>query len=182
MLIGFGTRNTTISENKFPNLDSFLEVFNVLSFRRSELIHTMTFSVTGQRTAEVIAQDQIFSPEFPNFDASFGHRLVENSNDPLFVEVDLTPGLLMLAQDLQLTIHNDLNIEETEFFTLRITPRDVGRGVFECYDDTEVPVLGNFFCSHTFYIVDTDGMFQQCLLQCLCVLINNSILFSICLH
>ena len=181
MLIGFGTRSTTISENKFPSHDSFHEFFNVVSLRRSELTHTMTFSVAGQRTAEVVSEDQAFSPEFPHFDVAFGHRFEENPSDPLFVYVDLRPGLLMLEQDLLLLIHNDVNIEETEFFTLRITPLNVGGGVFECYDDTEEPVLGNFFCSHTFYIVDTDGMFQQCLLQCLCVLINSAIIFPICL-
>ena len=167
MFIGFGTRNTTIRENQFPDQDSFQELFNVVSFRKSELTHTITFSVTGQRTAEVVAEGQAFSPEFPNFDASFGSRSMENPTDPPFVEVDLTDGLLMLAQNLSLLIHNDVNAEETEFFTLRITARDVGRGVFECYDDTEEPVLGNFLCSHTFFIVDEDSMFQQCLLECL---------------
>ena len=166
MFIGFGTRNTTIRENRFPDQDSFQELFNVVSFRRSELIHIMTFSVTGQRTAEVVAEDQAFSPDFPDFDVSFGRRSLENPSDPPFIEVDLTEGLLMLANDLSLLIHNDVNAEETEFFTLRITARDVGRGVFECYDDTEEPVLGNFLCSHTFYIVDDDSMFQQCLLEC----------------
>ena len=173
MLIGFGTRNTTILENRFPNQDSFLELFNVVSLRRSELIHTMTFSITGQRTAVVVAEDEEFSIQFP--DAAFGRRSEENPSDPPFVEVDLTPGLLMLAQDLSLVIHNDVNAEETEFFTLRITARDVGRGVFECYDDTQEPILGNFFCSHTFFIVDEDSMFQQCLLECLFVLIDSAI-------
>ena len=172
MFIGFGTRNTTIYENQFPNRDSFQELFNVVSLRRSELTHTMTFSVTGQRTAELVSEGQAFSIEFPNWDASFGHRSVENPSDPPFVEVDLTEGLLILAQDLHVLIHNDVSAEETEFFTLRITARDVDRGVFECYDDTEVPVLGNFLCSHTFFIVDNDGMFQQCLFECLCASIQ----------
>ena len=170
MFIGFGTTNTSISESKFPAQDSFLELFNVVSFRRSELVYIMTISVRGERTAEVVAKDEEFSMEFTNWDASFGFRSL---SDPPFVDVDLTPGLLMLEQDLSLLIHNDVNAEETEFFTLRIIPRDVGRGVFECYDDTEVPVLGNFLCSHTFFIVDTDGMFQQCSLECLCLLIEN---------
>ena len=121
MLIGFGIRNTTILENRFPNQDSYQELFNVVSFRRSELLYTVTFSVTGQRTAEVVAEDQAFSIEFPNWDASFGGRSVENPSDPPFYEVHLTPGLHMLAQNLSLTIHNDMNAEETEFFTLRIT-------------------------------------------------------------
>ena len=168
MFIGFGTRNTTIFENQFPSQDSFTELFNVISFRRSELTYTMRFSVTGQRTAEVVAEDQAFSPEFPNWDAAFGVHSEENPSDPPFVEEDFTPGLLMLAQDSFVYIHNDVNTEETEFFALRITPRDVGRGVFDCYDDTEVPTLGNFLCSHTFFIVDTDGMFQQYLFECLC--------------
>ena len=154
MLIGFGTRSTTISENKFPNQDSFQECFNVVSLRRSELTHTMAISVTGQRTAEVVSEDQAFSLESPNWDASFGSRSFDPS-DPPFILVDLRPGFLMLEQDLSLLIHNDVNAEETEFFTLRITPQDI---VFECYDDTEEPVLGNFFCFHTFYIVDNDGM------------------------
>ena len=173
MFIGFGTRNTTIFENQFPSQDSFPQPFNVISFRRSELTHTMIFSVTGQRTAEVVAENQAFLPEFPNFDAFFGLHSEENPSDPPFVEVDLTEGLLMLEQDLQVLIHNDVSAEETEFFTLRITARDVGRGVFECYDDTEVPVLGNFLCSHTFYIVDTDGMFQHYLA---CVLVDSAII------
>ena len=168
MFIGFGTRNTTILENQFPSQDSFPQPFNVISFRRSELTYTMRFSVTGQRSAEVVAE--AFTIEFPNWDAAIGYRSLENPSDLPFDEMDLTPGLLMLKQDLSLTIHNDVNAEETEFFTLRITARDVGRGVFECYDDTEVPILGNFFCSHTFYIVDTDGVFQKCLLECLHVL------------
>ena len=178
MFIGFGTRETTIVENRFPDRDSFLELFNVVSLRRSELNYRMTFSVTGQRTAEVVSEEQAFSIEFPDFDASFGGRSEENPSDPPFVEVDLTEGLLMLAQNLSLLIHNDIIAEETEFFTLRITARDVGRGVFECYDDTEVPVLGNFLCSHTFYIEDEDGMFQQCLLEYLCVLIDSAIAFQ----
>ena len=167
MLIGFGTRSTTISEYRFPDQDSFPELLNVVSLRRSELTHTMTFSV-NQRTAEVVAESEEFSIEYPNWDASFGQRSLENPSVPPFVDVDLTPGLLMLEHNLQVSIHNDINAEETEFFTLRITPRDVGRGVFECYDDTEVPTLGNFFCSHTFFIVSKDGMFQQRVLECLC--------------
>ena len=166
MFIGFGTRSTTILENKFPNVDSFNEHFNIGSFRRSQLVHTMTFSVRGQRTAEVVAEGEEFV--IANWDAAFGIRSYQNPSDP-YVEVDLTPGLLMLAQDLLLLIHNDVNEEETEYLTLRITARDVGRGVFECYEDTEMPTLGNFLCSHTFYIADTYGMFQQCLLECLCV-------------
>ena len=168
MFIGFGTRNTTIHENQFPNWDSFQELFNVVSLRRSELIHTMTFSITGQRTAEVVAENQAFA--FSHWDAAFGRRSVENPSHPPFLEVDLTEGLLMLAQNLHVLIHNDVNAEEKEFFTLRITARDVGRGVFECYDDTEEPVLGNFLCSHTFFIVDEDSMFQQYLFECLCAI------------
>ena len=160
MFIGFVTRSTTILENKFPDVDSFNELFNIVSLRRSELEHTMTFYVRGQRTAEIVAQGEEFV--IANWDAAFGIRSYQNPSDPPFIEVDLTPGLIMLPQDLQLVIFNDINIEKTEFFTLRITARDVGRGVFECYDDTEEPVLGNFLCSHTFFIVDTDGMFQQC--------------------
>ena len=167
MFIGFGTRNTTIRENRFPNRDSFPELFNVVSLRRSELNYTMTFSITGQRTAVVVSEDEVFV--ITNWDASFGGRSMENPNDPPFIGIDLTEGLLMLAQNLSLLIHNDIIAEETEFFTLRITARDVGRGVFDCYDDTEVRVLGDFFCSHTFFIVDEDGMFQQCLLEYVCL-------------
>ena len=168
MVIGFATRNTTIRENKFPAQDSFMEQFNVVSFRASELVYTITFSVTGQRTADVVAEGQEFSSRFPDWDASFGGRQQENPRDPPFIEADLTKGLLMLAQNLQLTIHNDVNAEETESFTLRITAGDVGRLVFDCYDDTEEPVLGNFLCSHTFFIVDEDSMFQQYLLEYVC--------------
>ena len=168
MLIGFGTRSTTIYENRFPDQDSFSELLNVVSLRRSELTYTMIFSVRGHRTAEVVSEGQEFSPDFPNWDASFGRRSLRYPSDPPFYEDDLSPGLLMLARNISLVIHNDVNVEETKFFTLRINPRDVGSGVFECYDDTEVPTLGNFFCSHTFYIVDTDGMFQQRILECLC--------------
>ena len=171
MFIGFVTRNTTILENQFPSQDSFPQPFNVISFRRSELTYTMRFSVTGQRTAEVVAEDQAFTIEFPNWDAAIGYRSLENPSDPPFDEMDLTPGLLMLKQDLSLTIHNDVNAEETEFFTLRITARDVGRVLFECYDNTKEPVLGNFFCSHTFYIVDNDGMFQKCLSACAAIVV-----------
>ena len=97
MFIGFGARNTTIRENQFPYQDSFQELFNVVFLRRSELTSTMTFAVTGQRTAEVVSQDQAFSPEFPSWDASFGGRPEEYPSDPPFVEVDLTEDLLMLA-------------------------------------------------------------------------------------
>ena len=164
MFIGFGTRSTAVLENKFPDDDSFYELFNIASFRRSQLVHTVTFSVRGQTTAEVVAEGEEFV--IANWDAAFGIRSYQNPSDPPFIEVDLTPGLLMLPRDLQLVIFNDMNIEKTEFFTLRITPRVVGRGVFECYDDTEEPVLGNFLCYHTFFIVDTDGMFQQCFIEC----------------
>ena len=167
MFIGFRTRSSTILENKYPE-EYFNQQFNVVSFRRSELTYTITFSVTGQRTAEVVAEVQAFSSAFPNFDASFGRRSAANPSDPPFIESDITPGLLMMSNDLQLGFHNDDNVEETEFLTMRIASRDIGMGVFDCYDDTEVPILGNFFCSHTFYIMDNDGMFQQCVWECLC--------------
>ena len=159
MFIGFGTRNTFIFENKFPDQDSFFELFNVVSNRTSELTYEMTFSVTGQRTAVVVARGE--ENVFSNWDVSFGERSKESPSDPPFIGEKLEPGLLMLSDNLDLFIHDDFDAEETEFFTLRITAQDVARGVFECYDDTEEPVLGNYFCSHTFFIVDEDSMLQQ---------------------
>ena len=76
MLIGFGTRNATIFENQFPNIDTFPEIFNIVSFRKSELVHTIIFSVRGQRTAEVVADDEAFL--IANWDASFGLRSLRN--------------------------------------------------------------------------------------------------------
>ena len=163
--IGFGTRSSTILENRFQYQDSFPEGFNVVSSQTSEVVRTITFSVIGQRTAEVVPENQAYG--IGSWDVAFGQE-EENSTHPPFVIADLPAGSLMLAQDLQLLIHNDFNVEKTEFFTLRITSGHEGRDVFECYDDTEEPIVGDFFCSHTFYIVDTDGMLQQCVLECLC--------------
>ena len=41
---------------------------------------------------------------------------------------------------------------------------DVGRGVFECYDDTELPTLGNFLCSHTLMVCSNSVYLNACVL------------------
>ena len=70
----------------------------------------------------------------------------------------------MHEQEIRISIYivNDFHIEDNETITLRVSPSTVGGDAlnFECYDDDEDPVEGNYFCSHTITIVDEDGQFH----------------------
>ena len=145
-------------ENEFPTLYVF-PIFRMLDFlRESELLYTVTTSVTGG-TAEVIAADDPMG----DWDVAFGTRDA-TSNILVSLQV-LNPGDTEIAM-IRANITNDINPEDNETFTLRVSAADVGgiRSSFECYDDGEDPVEGNYFCSHTVTIIDDDGQYKfvQC--------------------
>ena len=149
MFIGFPEQTSAVRENMFPDLPTFPIFFRVHSLRVSEIEYSIVISVTGGTAT-------IFGLGDETGDASFGTR------DPQFnilVDVStLRPGEQEIS-GIRAVIVDDIASEGNETFTLRISAADVGgvRRNFECYDDGEDPVEGNFFCSHTITIVDDDG-------------------------
>ena len=145
-------------ENMFPSLSSFSTDFVIHSLRTSNLTYHVFVSVTNS-TATISPGVELTG------DASFGIRNLSSSI--LFAEYDLNPGEqeVMISEDIRgipITIINDVYVEDNETITLRVSPSTVG-GVtcnFECYDDDEDPVEGNYFCSHTITIVNEDGQFH----------------------
>ena len=158
MVIGFPERRSFVRENMFPTLSVF-PIFRWLhSLRESEILYIVTISVTGG-TAEVTAADD----RIGDWDVAFGRR--DAISNILFSEQDLNPGdteIMMIRADIM----NDINAEDNETFILRVSAADVGsiRSTFDCYDDGEDPVEGNYFCSHIVTIIDDDG--QSKVVQC----------------
>jgi len=147
-----------VRENRFPTLSVF-PIFRMLhALRESEILYTVTISVTGG-TAVVTAADN----RMGDWDVAFGTR--DSMSNILVSLQDLYPGDTEISR-IRADIMNDNNAEDNETFTLRVSAADVGgiRRNFECYDDGEDPVEGNYFCSHTVTIIDDDGQskFVQC--------------------
>ena len=149
MFIGFPERRSFARENEYPNRAVF-PIFRWLHFlRESEILYTVAISVTGG-TAEVTA----FDNRIGDWDVAFGSTV---SNVLVFRE-DLNPGDTEIST-IGADIMNDVNPEDNETFTLRVSATDFFgiRRTFDCYDDGEDPVEGNYFCSHTVTIIDDDG-------------------------
>ena len=155
MFIGFPQRRSFVRENEFPTLSVF-PIFRMLrSLRESEILYTVIISVTDS-TAVVTAADNPMG----DWDVGFGTRdIISNI---LVSQQDLNPGDTVISM-IRADIMNDINAEDNETFTLRVSAADVGgtRRNFECYDDGENPVEGDFFCSHTVTIIDDDGQFNS---------------------
>ena len=135
-------------ENLYPRATVFSIFLTLHSLRESEIEHPIVISVTD--STATVTDNSIYDE---TWDAAFGFQN-ETSH------VLLTPGATEITSIL-LWIMNDINSEDNETFTLRVSPSDV-RGIrcnFECYDGGEDPVEGNYFCSHTITIIDEDGKF-----------------------
>ena len=139
----------------FPSLAVFPIFRSVHSLRESDILYTLIISMTDG-TAEVTATDN----RIGSWDVAFGSRYYI-SNLLAFL-YDLNPGETEIPH-IWPNIMNDIHPEDNETFTLKVSPRRFGgiRHNFECYDDGETPVEGNFFCSHTVTIVDEDGQFRN---------------------
>ena len=158
MFIGFPERRSFVRENEYPNLAVFPISRRLHSLRESEILYTLTISVTGG-TAEVTAAYN----RVGDWDVAFG-TISTISNIPVSL-LDLKPGdteISMIGADIM----NDVNPEDNKTFTLRVSAADVGgiRSTFDCYNDGEDPVEGNYFCDHTVTIIDDDGQYKfvQC--------------------
>ena len=148
MYIGF-TRRNLVRENENPDTSHTINLVNISSFRQSEIETRVVVSV-GTHNATVHQYLDAF------VDATFGSRSPRTNvlnSEHLLPSYNQNMSVAYLLQ-------NDITPEETEFFTLRITPADLGGGVrrnFKCYHNNEEPVKGNFFCSLRVTIVDKDG-------------------------
>ena len=154
MFIGFPNRSSVIREDEFslPTVPVF-PIFRMLhSLRESEIEYPIVISVT-ESTATVTGTPG-------EGDASFGSRDPETN---IFVDKTFTlePGQEEIT-GIRIFIVDDVRSEDNETLTLRISAGDVEgvRRNFECYDDNEDPVEGNYFCSHTITIIDDDGQFH----------------------
>ena len=139
----------------FPSLAVFPMFRSVHSLRESDILYTVMISTTDGTAAVTAADNRIGS-----WDVAFGTRY-DISN--LLVSLqDLNPGETEITY-IRTDIMNDIHPEDNETFTLKVSAESVGgiRRNFECYDDGETPVEGNFFCSHTVTIVDEDGQFRN---------------------
>jgi len=147
-----------VRENMHPSHSFFPFYLVIHSLRTSNLEYFVHVSVTNS-TATISPGAELTG------DASFGIRNLSSSI--LFAEYDLNPGqqeimTSMNIRGIPITIINDFYVEDNETITLRVSPSTVGGDTrnFECYDDDEDPVEGNYFCFHTITIVDEDGQFH----------------------
>jgi len=133
----------------FPDLQTFPISFRVHSLRVSEIEYSIVTSVT-EGTATM------FGLGDETGDASFGTR---DPRSHVLVDYSTLRPSEQEISEIRAIIVNDISSERNETFTLRISPSlfDGIRRNFECYDDGEDPVEGNFFCSHTVTIVDDEG-------------------------
>ena len=134
----------------FPNLQTFPTFYRVHSLHVSEIEYHIMISVTE-------ATATMFGLGDETGDASFGTR--DPVSNILANYSTLRPGEQEIS-GIRAVIVNDIASESNETFTLRISPSNLDvrcRCSFQCYDDGEDPVEGNFFCSHTVTIVDDDG-------------------------
>ena len=132
-----------------PDLQTFPIFFRVHSLRVSEIELPIVIYVT-ESTATM------FGLGYETWDASFGTR--DPVSNILANYSTLRPGEQDIS-GIRAVIVNDIASEGNETFTLRISDPDGDDRCknFECYDDGEDPVEGNFLCSHTVTIVDDDG-------------------------
>ena len=148
MYIGFPEQTSAVSENMFPDLQTFPTFYRVHSLRVSEIEYHIMISV-------IAATATMFELGDETGDASFGTR--EPVTNILANYSTLRPGEQEIS-GIRAVIVDDIASESNETFTLRISlSYDRYRCSFQCYDDGEDPVEGNFFCSHTVTIVDDDG-------------------------
>ena len=155
MFIGFSERFVFVREDMFENITfaplSPIPMFLVLhSLRKSEIDYPIVISVNDS-TAVVTGVHEAYG----YWDVAYGIRN-STSNTVTFSDF-LSPGK---TETIMLYfVMNDLNSEDNETFTLKVSSDDV-RHDFYCYDDGETPVEGNYFCSCTTTIIDDeDGMF-----------------------
>ena len=127
---------------------TFLELH---SLRESENEYPLVISVTDGTATVTDAPTSNLT-----WDVAFGTQDV--ASDTLVSSHCLRPGETEITM-IRLVIMNDFKSEDNETFTLRVSLDDVGvvRRDFDCYDDGEDPVEGNYFCSHTITIIDDDG-------------------------
>ena len=154
MFIGFPERRSVVKENMFslPGVPVF-PIFRMLhSFQESEIEYPLVISVTDSTATVTGTPGQ--------GDATFGSR---DPDTNIFVDKTFTlePGKQEII-GIRIFIVDDVRSEDNESLTLRISADDVEgvRRIFECYDDGEDPVEGNYFCSHTITIIDEDGQFH----------------------
>ena len=150
MFIGFPERRSVVRENMYHGVQYFPINHTLHSLRKSEIVYPIVISVTDS-TARVTDTVGVG-------DAAFGRR---NPFNILVGSFTLSPGQWKIT-GIRVFIVDDIDSEDNESFTLRVSREDVGgiRRNFECYDDGEDLVEGDYFCSHTITIIDEDGQFH----------------------
>jgi len=153
MYIGFPKRFSFVRENMSANGTTFSTFLALHSLRESENEYPLVISVTDGTATVTDAPTSNLT-----WDVAFGTRDV--ASNTLVSSHSLRPGETEITM-IRLVIMNDFNSEDNETFTLRVSLDDGGvvRRNFDCYDDGEDPVEGNYFCSHTITIIDDEGQF-----------------------
>ena len=163
MIIGFPERHTFVREGRSAPLSMFPANVVLHSLRTSEIEYLIRIRITDGN-ATVTQADTTMG----TWDASFGTQ--DETSSVLISSHTLSQGETEIPM-IQVHIMNDIKMETNETLGLRMFVPGVGRQTVECYDDGEIPVEGNFFCSNTITIVDDDGQFQiyiQCTILFLC--------------
>ena len=154
MFIGFSERAVFVREDRFGNtIPLFPLGLTIHSSQMSEMWYSIMVSV-GEGTATVTTD----SLRDGDWDASFGASHL--SSRVITNYYDLFPGQTEMAY-VQTLIRNDNAAENNETFTLRVSrPCYYTAEHFECYDEDEDPIEGNYFCTVTITIVDDDGKYM----------------------
>ena len=160
MIIGFPERHTFMREGRSAPLSMFTANVVLHSLRTSEIKYLIRITIIDGNATVTQANTTIGT-----WDASFGTQ--DETFNVLTSSHTLSQGETEIPM-IQVHIMNDIKMETNETFGLRMSKQGVGRQAVKCYDDGEIPVEGNFFCSNTITIVDDDGQFLQCTILFLC--------------
>ena len=156
MIIGFTTRNQTVSEGDAPEGSDFNRLLiDVTTERTSERVHTIVFRHVESSRNTIVQSN--FIQHDPLFDALFANE----DKDPLEERFPLRPGSDVIPS-LVTQVRNDFRPEDDECYTIGILTTDADsegrvRELFRCNKDEDIP--DNYFCLHTICITNDDGRF-----------------------
>lgn len=151
VFIGFTQRVSIVRENIASVMPISLEIH---SNRKSKVAYGLRICITDEGSATVTSANNRVGA----WDVAFFGYQDEISN--VCSEYALSPGETEKII-MGIIINNDIISEANENFTLTVSIRilyqfDV-RTDPDCYDEGEVPQVGNYYCSHTITILDDDG-------------------------
>ena len=172
VVIGFTKRNQTVREDLSTPTSENDILIDLATLRISERNVPMLFRVQ-EATSTAIVKPLTAIPD-TRYDARFG------STDSPIEEFFVLEPLQDTIPPLRVSIRNDNVPEGNESFTIRILLVDcIGDcASFTCNEDQDG--ASDYFCEHTVFIVDDDGMFNYVFIQKPLLCVFRAICCCIC--